>query len=82
MDRRVVADVRNKTGAIINSPEEAGGYPEFVGGNPPNDSDHDGMPDDWESAMGLDPNGAADGNGDLDGDGYTNIEEYSHSLLR
>ncbi len=82
VDRRVGSDVRNKTGAIINSPEEVGGYPELAGGNPPTDSDHDGMPDDWESAMGLDPNDAADGNGDLDRDGYTNIEEYLHSLLR
>ena len=82
VDRRVVSDVRNKAGAIINSPEEVGGYPELAGGNPPTDSDHDGIPDDWESAMGLDPNDAADGNGDLDRDGYTNIEEYLHSLLR
>jgi hypothetical protein len=30
--------------------------------------------------MGLDPEDASDGNGDLDGDGYTNIEEYLHFL--
>jgi hypothetical protein len=38
------------------------------------------MPDDWELEMGLDPGEASDGNGDLDGDGYTNIEEYLHLL--
>jgi hypothetical protein len=43
----------------------------------PEDSDGDGMPDDWESARGLDP-GLADDGGDDDGDGYTNIEEYLH----
>jgi len=82
VDRRVVADVRNKTGAIINSPDEVGGYPKLEGGDPPTDSDHDGMPDEWENSIGLNPGDAADGNEDLDGDGYTNIEEYLHSLLR
>jgi hypothetical protein len=43
----------------------------------PADTDRDGMPDTWESARGLDP-GVADHNGDDDGDGYTNIEEYLH----
>ena len=43
----------------------------------PTDTDRDGMPDAWESARGLDP-GSADHNGDDDGDGYTNIEEYLH----
>lgn len=81
VDRRVVTDVTNRTGAIINSPDEVGGYPKLASGDPPVDSDHDGMPDDWESMMGLDPNDAADGNRDLDEDGYTNIEEYLHSLI-
>ncbi len=43
------------------------------------DSDGDGLPDSWESQFGLNPmdsagvNGA---NGDLDGDGFTNLQEY------
>jgi hypothetical protein len=48
-------------------------------GTPPTDTDGDGMPDAWESANGTDP-AVADNNGDLDGDGYTNIEEYINSL--
>lgn len=80
VDIRVVNDVKNKTGSIIDSPEDVGGYPELAGGSPPTDSDHDGMPDEWELNNGLDPKDASDGNGDLDGDGYTNIEEYLHSL--
>lgn len=43
------------------------------------DSDSDGLPDEWEIANGLNANSAAgnDGaNGDPDGDGVTNINEY------
>lgn len=43
---------------------------------PPPDADLDGMPDDWETDRGLDPNDPADATLDRDGDGYTNVEEY------
>ena len=69
VDRRVVADVRNRTGAIINSPQEVGGYPQLTNGLAPVDSDHDGMPDAWERMQGLNPNDASDASGDIDGDG-------------
>ncbi|MFT0714923.1 hypothetical protein [Flagellimonas lutimaris] len=39
------------------------------------DSDNDGMPNTWEIAMGLNPE-LDDSAGDLDDDGYTNIEEF------
>ncbi len=39
------------------------------------DTDNDGMADLWEIANGLNPN-VDDSNGDADGDGYTNIEEF------
>ena len=45
------------------------------------DTDNDGMADDWEVVNGL-VVGTQDHNGDLDGDGYTNIEEFVNSLLR
>jgi hypothetical protein len=81
VDERVVSEVVAGTGAIIDSPQDVGGYPSLASGIPPEDSDHDGMADDWEREMGLDPNDPSDGNGDLDGDGYTNVEEYLHDLL-
>ena len=59
---------------IITDISQVGGYPEYHG-EPYADADSDGMPDDWESAHGLNPNDAADAAGDLNGDGYTNIEE-------
>lgn len=80
VDARIVADVRNGTGAMINSPAQVGGYPRFTTGEVPADTDHDGLPDAWETAHQLDPQNAADGNADTNGDGYTHLEEYLHEL--
>ena len=44
-------------------------------GTPNADSDGDGMPDDWERSYGL-LVGGNDANLDLDGDGFTNLQEY------
>jgi hypothetical protein len=60
---------------IITDPSQVGGYPDYKG-KPYKDSDGDGMPDDWEKKNGLNPNDASDAGGDLNGDGYTNIEEF------
>ncbi|MBW3000256.1 solute carrier organic anion transporter [Candidatus Woesearchaeota archaeon] len=44
--------------------------------NPTLDTDMDGMPDKWELKYGLDPNNPDDANQDMDGDGYSNLDEY------
>jgi hypothetical protein len=80
IDKRVVDTVTKKTGGIINHVEEVGGYPILKTGTPPDDGDHDGMPDKWEQAVGLNPNDANDARSDRDGDGYTNVEEYINWL--
>ena len=40
------------------------------------DADGDGLPDEWERKYGLNVNDPADANADLDGDEFTNLEEY------
>ncbi len=40
------------------------------------DADNDGIPDQWESANGFNPNSQADAGLDADGDGMTNGAEY------
>lgn len=80
VDARIAAEVKSGTGSMINSPAQVGGYPKLAGGAAPADTDHDGMPDAWEQAHGFDPNNPADGKADADNNGYTNLEEYLHSL--
>ena len=65
---------------IITDPRQMGGYPEYRAWQPYVDTDQDGMPDAWELANGLNPNDPADANGDLNGDGYTNIEKYINAI--
>jgi hypothetical protein len=76
VDRRIVNDVKNGTGRIIDDPSEVGGWPILDPGVPPEDTDHDGMPNDWENQYSFNPNNMSDGSQDADGDGYTNIEEF------
>ncbi len=79
VDERIVRDVREGRGRIIDSQTQVGGWPKYAPAAQPQDSDMDGMPDEWEKAFGLDPFDAADASSDLDGDGYTNIEEFLNS---
>ncbi|WP_159884918.1 pectinesterase family protein [Paenibacillus puerhi] len=80
LDARIVSDVRNGTGKIVNTIASDGGLPVLNSVSAPQDSDHDGMPDEWEVARGLNPHDPADGNADQTGDGFTNLEKYMNSL--
>jgi hypothetical protein len=55
-------------------------WPEYKTSPAPPDTDHDGMPDSWETAHSLNPNDPKDANGDFNGDGYTNLEKYLNEL--
>jgi len=92
-DQRIIAETRagtarykgSKTGlpGLPDSQEDVGGwdnYPE-VRRAADWDADQDGMPDEWEKKHGLNPKDPADGNADLNGDGYTNLEKYLNSLV-
>lgn len=78
-DTRVMNDVRNGTGQLIDDPSQVGGWLVMNAETPPADTDHDGMPDDWEGTYGFNFRDATDGSQDADGDGYTNIEEYLYA---
>ena len=62
-------DVKDAAGSP-NSP-----WPEYRSYDVPMDSDHDGIPDEWERRAGLNPNDLRDARADS-GDGYTNLEKY------
>jgi dienelactone hydrolase len=80
VDTRLVSDVVNGTGRIIDDEAEVGGWPALNSAPPPIDTDHDGLPDAWETSRGLNPGDALDSACDRDGDGYTNVEEYLNEL--
>ena len=80
VDARTVNEVRNGTGRIIDSQTQVGGWPAFANAAAPADADHDGMPDAWEQARGLDANDASDGK-KLAPSGVTWVEEYLNGLF-
>jgi pectate lyase len=74
-----VKSVRDETGTSRGG--TTGPWPDLATGapSPPVDSDHDGMPDAWEKAHGLDPANAFDGTA-IAANGYTNVENYLNEL--
>ncbi len=78
VDTRLINQYRTETGIAVlpETEDDVGGFPTIEAGTPCADADHDGMPDEWEMANGLDPNSYDDVNQDKDGDEYTNLEEY------
>lgn len=80
IDARVVHETESRTGRHINSQKEIGGYVEFESAvSTLADDDHDGMPTDWETANGLNPNDADDRNL-IHTTGYTNLEVYLNGI--
>jgi pectate lyase len=94
VDKRLISDTRSgiatyegptyKSGSsditgIIDSQTDVGGWPELYTGPVPEDSDHDGMPDEWEDTHGLNKNDPEDRNG-IGAGGYTNLEIYLNSI--
>ena len=80
VDARIIAAVRERSGRIIDSQAQVGGWPVLDPGEPWRDADGDGLPDDWEIARRLNPLDSADGAADPDGDGFTNLEDWLNAL--
>lgn len=89
-DVKITSDARTgsatfTSSGLIDSQDQcvyasgAKGWPSLKSEAAPKDTDGDGMPDAWETANGLDPNNAADGNTKVEG--WTNLERYINSLV-
>jgi pectate lyase len=76
VDIRLIGDFHAGTASVPGTRGVNAAFPHLASGRAPSDTDHDGMPDTWETMHGLNPADAADGAADQDGDGYTNLEEY------
>jgi pectate lyase len=90
LDARIIQNVKSRTGRII---DVQGGFPHGASYNQtvnawpalkslpaPKDADDDGMPDEWETKNGLNPNSASDASLNTLNKHYTNIEVYINSL--
>ena len=81
VDARVIQSVRTRTGQIINSQAEVGGWPELAKGSTRPDQDGDGLPDAWEIQHKLNPNDAGDAGLDPDQDGISHLEVWLNSFV-
>ena len=66
---------------FIDTPAQAGGWPELRKATPLQDSDGDGMPDKWEKEHKLNPQDAGDASSFTISKYYTNIELYINGLV-
>ena len=90
VDKRIIMETSNgtytytgsngSTNGLIDTQSDVGGWPVLNSLPAPVDSDHDGMPDDWENDNGLNPNLDTDRN-NVAPDGYTMLEKYLNSLV-
>jgi hypothetical protein len=65
--------------ASPQSQADLGGWPTLAAGTPCTDSDHDGIPDTWEIAHGLNPDDASDAQKTAP-NGYTYLENYLNGI--
>jgi len=80
LDLRMMNDALNNTGAVINHPNDVGGWPVEPTLVIPVDTDLDGMPDAWELERGLNPSGP-NPTSDTNGDGYDDVENCIYEVL-
>lgn len=92
LDQRIITETTDGTAhfgtrykgggvGIIDSQNDVGGWPVLNSLPAPADLDHDGMPDDWETAHGLNPQDESDGSM-ITASGYSNVELYLNELVQ
>ncbi len=91
IDSRIINEVKTgtatyggswgKKSGIIDSQNDVGGWPTLISTTPPLDTDHDGMPDEWENKNGLNANDAGDNSKYTLNQDYTNLEIYLNSIV-
>lgn len=91
IDLEIVKDIKNGSfthhgskgskNGIIDSQEDAGGFPDLETGQSLPDLDMDGMPDEWEIKNNLDPKKYNANGRDLDKN-YDNIEMYLNEIVQ
>jgi hypothetical protein len=91
LDVRVINDVKNRTGRIIDVQggysrrseyaETKSAWPVLESSEAPTDSDNDGIPDKWELSNNLNPSDYDDAIKNSIDNEYTNIEVYLNSIV-
>lgn len=80
VDARIVNEVRNGGGKLIDRPSDVGGWPVYSG-TLEKDTDYDGIPDAWEEAYGLNPSSFSDSRKQTLVSGISNIEVYLNAIV-
>lgn len=92
VDTRIVKETREGTytytgsnggkRGLIDSQKDVGGWPEYKMTTAWTDTDGDGMPDEWERKVGLNPDNGKDGTDYNLSPCYTNLEVYLNELVK
>lgn len=92
IDVRIANEVRNgsytykgsngSTKGLIDTQTDVGGWPDYKAESKPKDTDNDGIPDEWETAHGLNPSLYTDATQYTLSKEYTNIEVYLNSIVK
>lgn len=92
VDTRIVNEVRNgnytfkgsngSTNGLIDTQSDVGGWPELKTAEKTMDTDYDGIPDEWETQFGLNPNDPNDAREITLVSGHTNLDVYLCYLVR
>ena len=82
VDNRVIRNIRERKGTVIDSQNDVGGWDRYESEHRPAewDKDRDGIADTWEREHGLNPDDPDDRNHVSNAAGYTNLELYLNSL--